>query len=157
MSDPANNPASTPNPTTRPLPEPRGAYKAFRTIPTRWMDNDAYGHVNNVVYYSWFDTAVNAHLIEQGALDIQRGETIGLVIETQCNYFAPVEFPQVVEAGLRVAKIGTSSVRYEVGLFLQGEPLTAAKGHFVHVYVERATRRPAPLAENFKRVLEALQ
>lgn len=144
---------------TRPKPQPEGraGYKAFRTISTRWMDNDAYGHVNNVVYYSWFDTAVNAHLIERGALDIHRGETIGLVVETQCNYFAPVEFPQTVEAGLRVAKMGSSSVRYEVGLFLQGEPLTAAKGHFVHVYVDRATRRPAALPEALKRVLEALQ
>ncbi len=141
----------------KPQPEGRGGYKAFRTIPTRWMDNDAYGHVNNVVYYSWFDTAVNAHLIERGALDIHRGETIGLVIETQCNYFASVAFPQVVEAGLRVAKMGSSSVRYEVGLFLKDEPLTAAKGHFVHVYVDRATRRPAPLPERLKRVLEALQ
>ena len=144
-------------PPAKPQPEPRGAYKVFRTISTRWMDNDAYGHVNNVVYYSWFDTVVNAHLIEQGALDIQRGETIGLVIETQCNYFAPVEFPQTVEAGLRVAHIGNSSVRYEVGLFVQGEPLTAAKGHFVHVYVERASRRPATLPDKLKSVLEALQ
>jgi acyl-CoA thioester hydrolase len=141
----------------KPQPEGRGGYKAFRTIPTRWMDNDAYGHVNNVVYYSWFDTAVNAHLIEQGALDIHRGETIGLVIETQCNYFAPVEFPQVVEAGLRVAKLGSSSVRYEVGLFLQGESMTAAKGHFIHVYVDRASRRPTVLPERLRRVLEALQ
>ena len=147
---------SDPTP-SKPQPEGRAAYRAFRTIGTRWMDNDAYGHVNNVVYYSWFDTAVNAHLIEQGALDIHAGETIGLVIETQCNYFAPVQFPQVVEAGLRVARIGSSSVRYEVGLFLQGEALTAAKGHFVHVYVDRATRRPAPLPANLKRVLEALQ
>jgi acyl-CoA thioester hydrolase len=147
---------SDPTP-VKPQPEGRGGYKAFRTIPTRWMDNDAYGHVNNVVYYSWFDTAVNAHLIEQGALDIHAGDTIGLVIETQCNYFAPVEFPQVVEAGLRVAKLGSSSVRYEVGLFLQGESMTAAKGHFIHVYVDRASRRPTPLPERLKRVLEALQ
>jgi acyl-CoA thioester hydrolase len=141
----------------KPQAEPRGAYKAFRTIGTRWMDNDAYGHVNNVVYYSWFDTAVNAHLIEQGVLDIHAGETIGLVIETQCNYFASLAFPQDVEAGLRVAHIGKSSVRYEVGLFAKGEPLTAAKGHFVHVYVDRATRRPAPLSPQLKSVLEALQ
>jgi len=141
----------------KPHPEPRSAYKAFRTITTRWMDNDAYGHVNNVVYYSWFDTVVNAHLIEQGALDVQHGETIGLVIETQCNYFAPVEFPQTVEAGLRVAHVGRSSVRYEVGLFVQGEPMTAAKGHFVHVYVERGNRRPATLPLKLKAVLEALQ
>ena len=141
----------------KPQPEPRSAYKAFRTITTRWMDNDAYGHVNNVVYYSWFDTVVNAHLIGQGALDVQHGETIGLVIETQCNYFAPVEFPQTVEAGLRVAHVGRSSVRYEVGLFVQGEPMTAAKGHFVHVYVERESRRPAALPLKLKAVLEALQ
>jgi acyl-CoA thioester hydrolase len=148
MTDPA---------ATRPLPEPRSAYKAFRTLTTRWMDNDAYGHVNNVVYYSWFDTVVNAHLIEHGALDIHEGGTIGLVIETQCNYFAPVAFPQTVEAGLRVAQIGRSSVRYEVGLFVQGEPMTAAKGHFIHVYVERASRRPAGLPQPLKAVLEALQ
>ena len=142
---------------SKPQPEPRSGYKAFRTITTRWMDNDAYGHVNNVVYYSWFDTAVNAHLIEQGALDIHEGGTIGLVIETQCNYFAPVAFPQAVEAGLRVARIGNSSVRYEVGLFLAGEPATVAKGHFVHVYVDRATRRPTVLPERLKQVLESLQ
>jgi acyl-CoA thioester hydrolase len=141
----------------QPQPEGRAGYKAFRTISTRWMDNDAYGHVNNVVYYSWFDTAVNAHLIEQGALDIHAGETIGLVVETQCNYFAPVAFPQSVEAGLRVARMGTSSVRYEVGLFRPDEPLTVARGHFVHVYVDRASRRPTPLPERLKRVLEALQ
>lgn len=140
----------------KPRPEGREGYRAFRTISTRWMDNDAYGHVNNVVYYSWFDTVVNAHLIEQGALDIHHGAVIGLVVETQCNYFAPVEFPQVVEAGLRVARIGSSSVRYEVGLFLQGEPLTVAKGHFVHVYVDRAQRRPAALPPPLKMVLEAL-
>ena len=140
----------------KPQPEARDAYRAFRTISTRWMDNDAYGHVNNVVYYSWFDTVVNAHLIEHGALDVQHGATIGLVIETQCNYFAPVEFPQTVEAGLRVAHIGRSSVRYEVGLFVQGEPMTAAKGHFVHVYVDRATRRPGGLPPQLKTVLEGL-
>ena len=142
---------------TKPQPEPRSAYRAFRTIGTRWMDNDAYGHVNNVVYYSWFDTAVNAHLIEAGVLDIHNGETIGLVIETQCNYFASLAFPQDVEAGLRVAHIGKSSVRYEVGLFAAGEPSTAARGHFVHVYVDRVTRRPAPLSPQLKSVLEALQ
>jgi acyl-CoA thioester hydrolase len=141
----------------KPQPEGRAGYKAFRTITTRWMDNDAYGHVNTVVYYSWFDTAVNAHLIEQGALDIHAGETIGLVVETQCNYFAPVAFPQTIEAGLRVAKIGQSSVRYEVGLFVQGGPLTVAKGHFIHVYVDRATRQPAALPPRLQAVLEALR
>ncbi|MBC7603889.1 MAG: acyl-CoA thioesterase [Ramlibacter sp.] len=141
----------------KPQPEPRSAYKALRTITTRWMDNDAYGHVNNVVYYSWFDTVVNAHLIEQGVLDIHHGETIGLVIETQCNYFSALAFPQAVEGGLRVAHIGTSSVRYEVGLFAQGEPTTAAKGHFVHVYVDRNTRRPVPVPVSLKTVLEKLK
>ncbi len=144
------------NANAKPQPEPRSCYKVFRTIGTRWMDNDAYGHVNNVVYYSWFDTAVNAHLIEQGALDIHHGDTIGLVVETQCNYFAPIQFPQHVEAGLRVARMGTSSVRYEVGVFVQGEPLTAARGHFIHVYVDKASRRPAVLPAKLKSVLEAL-
>ena len=111
---------------SRAAPEPRSAYRVFRSISTRWMDNDVYGHVNNVVYYSWFDTAVNAHLIEAGALDIHAGDTIGLVIETQCNYFAPLAFPQQIDAGIRVARVGSSSVRYEVGLFAQGEPLTVA-------------------------------
>ncbi|MCF8159415.1 MAG: acyl-CoA thioesterase [Polaromonas sp.] len=140
----------------KPHPEPRSAYKVFRPISTRWMDNDAYGHVNNVVYYSWFDTAVNAHLIEQGALDIEKGQTIGLVIETQCNYFEPLAFPQTVDAGIRVARLGNSSVRYEVGLFAQGAPLTAAKGHFIHVYVDRHTRRPNSLPQALKTVLERL-
>lgn len=137
-------------------PEARTAYKVFRNISTRWMDNDAYGHVNNVVYYSWFDTAVNAYLIEAGVLDVAHGATIGLVVETQCNYFAPLTFPQNVEAGIRVAKLGASSVRYEVGLFAQGAPLTAARGHFVHVYVDRQTRRPVPLPPALKSVLEKL-
>ena len=144
------------NALAKPQPEGRDAYKAFRPITTRWMDNDVYGHVNNVVYYSWFDTAVNATLIEHGVLDIHGGQTIGLVIETQCNYFAPLAFPQTIEAGIRVARLGSSSVRYEVGLFAQGEPLTAAKGHFVHVYVDRETRRPVPLPAPLKQFLETL-
>lgn len=141
----------------RPFPESRSAYRAFRTITTRWMDNDVYGHVNNVVYYSWFDTAVNAYLIEQGVLDIHSGQTIGLVIETQCNYFQGLAFPQTIDAGIRVATLGRSSVRYEVGLFAQGEPLCAAKGHFVHVYVDRETRRPVELPAALRTVLETLQ
>ncbi|MFD0668432.1 acyl-CoA thioesterase [Ramlibacter sp. MAHUQ-53] len=141
----------------RPQPEPRSAYRAFRPIATRWADNDIYGHVNNVVYYGWFDTAVNGHLIEQGALDIHHGQTIGLVVETQCNYFAPLAFPQRVEAGLRVARLGGSSVRYEIGLFAEGAALTAARGHFVHVYVDKATRRPVPLPEKLRETLETLR
>ena len=143
-------------PAARPAPQPRSSYPVFRSISTRWSDNDVYGHVNNVVYYSWFDTAVNAHLIDEGVLDIHAGETIGLVIETQCNYFASLAFPQTVEAGIRVARLGTSSVRYEVGLFAQGEPLSAAAGHFVHVYVDRATRRPVPLPDALRQVLQRL-
>ena len=145
------------NPPARPQPEPRAGYRAFRTITTRWMDNDQYGHVNNVVYYSWFDTAVNAHLIEQGVLDTAGGSTIGFVIETQCQYFAPLAFPQNVEAGIRVAHVGGSSVRYEVGLFAEGAAQTAAKGHFVHVYVDRATHRPVPLPADLRAVLEKLK
>lgn len=128
MSTPTPSSAAPSQAPARPAPQPRSAYRAFRSISTRWADNDVYGHVNNVVYYSWFDTAVNAHLIEQGVLDIHAGGTIGLVIETQCNYFAPLAFPQTVEAGIRVAKLGGSSVRYEVGLFAQGETMTAAAG-----------------------------
>ena len=142
-------------PQPKPTPEPRSAYRAFRSIATRWMDNDAYGHVNNVVYYSWFDTAVNANLIERGVLDIHQGETIGLVIETMCNYFAPLAFPETVEVGIRVAKLGSSSVRYEVGIFGASDQ-TAAKGHFVHVYVDKNTRRPVPLPAPLKTVLETL-
>ncbi len=148
---------STPPATPRPQALPRQAYPVFRTIGTRWMDNDVYGHVNNVVYYSWFDTAVNGYLIEQGALDIHAGRTIGLVIETQCNYFAPLAFPQTVHAGLRVGHLGSSSVRYEVGLFAEDGEMAAACGHFVHVYVDRETRRPVPLPESLKKTLETLR
>jgi acyl-CoA thioester hydrolase len=119
------------------------------------MDNDAYGHINNVVYYSWFDTAVNAYLIEHGALDIHASQTIGLVVETSCNYFAPLVFPQNVEVGLRVAHLGRSSVCYDLGVFGDSD-LTAAKGHFVHVYVDAQTRRPLPLPGPLKSVLENL-
>ena len=139
-----------------PAPPCRADYPHFLAIPTRWMDNDVYGHVNNVVYYSWFDTAVNAHLIEQGVLDTAKSEVIGLVVETQCQYFESLAFPQNVEAGIRVAHIGSSSVRYEVGLFAQGAPLTAARGQFVHVYVDRATQRPVPLPDALKAVLAPL-
>jgi len=143
-------------PAARPAPEPRDAYRHFTSLTTRWMDNDAYGHLNNVVYYSLFDTAVNRYLIEAGALDIQRSPVIGLVVETHCNYFSSIEFPQSVDAGLRVAHRGSSSVRYEIGLFAAGQPLTAARGHFIHVYVDRESRRPAPLPPELARALDAL-
>jgi acyl-CoA thioester hydrolase len=131
-------------------------YRAFRTIPTRWMDNDAYGHVNNVVYYSWFDTAVNALLVESGLLDIQAGSIIGLVVETGCRYHRSVAFPENVEAGVRIARLGTSSIRWEVGLFTAGHDAPAAEGFFVHVYVDRATRRPTPLPAEWRLRLAAL-
>ena len=142
----------------KPQSEPRSAYRVFRTIGTRWMDNDAYGHVNNVVYYSWFDTAVNNLLIESGAIDIHAGSVIGLVIETQCNYFAPLTFPENVVAGIRVAHVGSSSVRYELGIFPADADLPcAAKGHFIHVYVDRATRKPTTLPATLFSVLEILK
>ncbi|URI11136.1 acyl-CoA thioesterase [Aquincola tertiaricarbonis] len=141
----------------RPQPQPRSAYRHFSAVPTRWMDNDVYGHVNNVVYYSYFDTAVNRYLIEAGALDPQAGHSIGLVIETHCNYFASLSFPQVVEAGMRVASVGRSSVRYEIGLFGQGDPMCAAAGHFVHVYVDRETRRPMALPPALLAALQPLR
>ena len=140
----------------KPQPLPRSAFAVFRDIPTRWSDNDIYGHVNNVVYYSWFDTAVNSYLIEQGVLDIHSGSTIGLVVQTQCNYFAPLAFPQMVQAGLRVARLGNSSVHYEIGLFAQEQPLSAAWGHFVHVYVQRQDQRPCTLPAPLRQVLEGL-
>jgi acyl-CoA thioester hydrolase len=141
---------------SRPQPQARSAYRVFRTLGTRWMDNDIYGHVNNVVFYSWFDTAVNSYLIEQGALDIHAGEVIGLVIETQCNYFEPLAFPQTIHAGLRVARLGQSSVRYEVGLFAEDASMCAAAGHFIHVYVDRYTRRPVPLPDALRTALTSL-
>ena len=148
---------TSPQETSRPQAEPRSAYRAFRAISTRWMDNDVYGHVNNVVYYSFFDTAVNGYLVDAGALQIETSPVIGLVIETRCSYFAPLAFPQAVDAGLRVAHIGRSSVRYEVGLFGAEEPLTAAAGHFVHVYVDRQTRRPAALPSELLAALAPLK
>jgi acyl-CoA thioester hydrolase len=141
---------------SRPSALPRSDFKGFIPITTRWADNDVYGHVNNVVYYAWFDTAVNGYLIAQGALDIHMGDQIGLVVETQCHYFSPIAFPQRVTAGIRVAHVGKSSVRYEVALFADDEALSAARGHFVHVYVDRATRRPEPLEGALLSVVKAL-
>ncbi len=140
----------------RPDRPSRGDFRAFRTIQTRWMDNDVYGHMNNVVHYSLFDTAVNGWLIENGVLDIHGGDQIGLVVETSCRYFAEMAFPDVVTAGIRVAKLGSSSVRYEVGLFRNGEDSAAALGFFVHVYVDRASRRPKPLGEGLRAALEGI-
>ena len=121
------------------------------------MDNDAYGHLNNVVYYSFFDTAVNRWLIEQGVLDIATSPTIGLVVETQCRYLAPITFPDRVTVGLRVAHLGTTSVRYEIGLFRNDDEVAAAHGHFVHVYVDRVSRKKTEIPADVRRALEGLQ
>jgi acyl-CoA thioester hydrolase len=141
---------------SRPDPHSRDEYRHFRAITTRWLDNDVYGHVNNVVHYAYFDTVVNQYLIEQGVLDFETSPVIGLVVETQCSYFTPIAFPDTVHAGLRVARLGNSSVRYEVGLFRNDEPRAAAQGHFVHVYVTRATRTPTVLPPALRLALEAI-
>jgi len=134
-------------------PDTRAAYRHFRCIPTRWMDNDVYGHVNNVVYYSYFDTVVNQYLVEEGVLHIEASPVIGLVVETGCRYFAPITFPDVVYAGLRVARLGNSSVRYEIAIFRNEELTACAQGHFVHVYVDRLSRRPTALPDDLRAAL----
>jgi acyl-CoA thioester hydrolase len=134
----------------------RHTYAHFLTIPTRWMDNDTYGHVNNVVYYAYFDTVINEYLIRVGGLDIARGDYIGVAVETGCKFMSSISFPEVIEAGLRVAKLGTSSVRYEVGLFPQGVSLPAAEGYFTHVFVDRQTRRSRPIPPDLRAALEKL-
>ena len=133
--------------------EHRVAYRHFLPVATRWMDNDAYGHVNNVVYYAYFDTVVNAYLIAAGVLDIANSPVIGLVVETGCKYFSAVAFPDEIDAGLRVAKLGNSSVRYEIALFRRGNDVAVAQGYFVHVYVERTSRRPVPLPGPLRKAL----
>ena len=139
----------------KPTAPAREAYRAFVPITTRWTDNDVYGHVNNAVYYSFFDTAVNRWLIEAGLLDVEDGDVLGLVVRTECDYFAPVAFPQDVEAGVAVERVGTSSVTYRVGVFAGGETAVAA-GRFTHVYVGREGRRPRPLPADWRRALDAL-
>ena len=138
------------------LPLHRSEFRHFQAIQNRWMDNDAYRHVNNVVYYSFFDTVVNGYLISKGVLDLDASEVIGLVVETRCNYFSPIAFPDTVHAGMRVAKLGNSSVRYEVGIFRNDAQETSAQGHFVHVYVDRASNRPVPIPAAVRAVLEPL-
>jgi len=141
----------------RPSPAPRSRYRRFVPLATRWTDNDAYGHLNNVVYLSLFDSAVNAELVAAGVLDIEHGEVIGLVVETGCHFFSSLAFPQPLEAGLAVARIGRTSVAYEIGIFAAGAAETAAHGRFVHVYVDRKTRRPVPLPEPLLAFVKALQ
>ena len=141
----------------RPVPAPRSAYRRFVPLATRWTDNDAYGHLNNVVYLSLFDSAVNAELVGAGVLDIEHGAVIGLVVETGCHFFSSLAFPQALEAGLAVSRIGRTSVSYEIGIFAAGAAETAAHGRFVHVYVDRATRRPVPLPDRLLAFVKALQ
>jgi acyl-CoA thioester hydrolase len=134
----------------------RADYRYFLAIPTRWMDNDSYGHVNNVTYYSYFDTAVNEHLINAGGLDIRDGPVVGFVVETSCRFHRPLSFPDTVDVGLRVTRLGTSSVTYEIGLFTRGSDDPAATGRFVHVWVDRETVRPAAIPSRIRAALEPL-
>lgn len=137
-------------------PTPRERYPHVTVIDTRWADNDAYGHVNNVVYYAYFDTAVNRHLIEQGVLDVTNSAVIGLVVETRCTFFSSISFPDRVHAGLRVVHLGNSSVRYEIGLFRNEATEASAVGEFVHVYVDRASNRPVAIPSPVRAVLQTL-
>lgn len=141
----------------RPQPLTRAAFPHFFEIQTRWMDNDIYGHVNNAVYYSYFDTTVNRYLIDTGVLDLQSGPIIGLAVETACSYFKEIAFPDKISSGLRVTHIGRTSVRFEVALFRNDDTLAAAQGHFVHVYVDRTTRQPAELPPLMRRQLKSLE
>ena len=134
----------------------RDSYKVWREIGTRWADNDAYGHVNNTVHYQWFDTAVNAWLIDQGLLDIARGDPIGLVVETGCRYARPLAYPESVDLGLAVDHVGKSSVRYSLGVFAKDENEAAAEGHFVHVYVGRESRKPVELPAAWRQAFESI-
>jgi acyl-CoA thioester hydrolase len=144
------------NTSNRPTRPDRSAFRLFRPIATRWMDNDAYGHVNNVHYYSYFDSAVNGWLVEQGLLTITESPVIGLVVESGCTYFESVAFPEALEAGIAVAHLGRSSVRYRIGIFKEGAAQAAAQGHFVHVYVDRATQKPVEIPPEIRRALSEL-
>lgn len=134
----------------------RAEYPHFTTLETRWMDNDVYGHINNALYYAFFDTAINQYLIAEGGLEITAGEVIAFVAESQCQYLQALAFPDVIEVGLRVGKLGNSSVRYELAIFKQGETFAAAAGYFVHVFVDRQTRRPVPMPERIRAALERI-
>jgi acyl-CoA thioester hydrolase len=135
----------------------RADYKVFYPINTRWSDNDIYGHVNNVVYYSYFDTAANRYLIEEGGLDINDGKIVGFVVNSGCEYHAPISYPELIEAGVRVDRLGNSSVQYGIAIFKAGEDEAVAHGHFVHVFVDRAANKsisiPAPLKEALQRIV----
>lgn len=137
-------------------PARRDEFRAWRSLTTRWADNDAYGHVNNTVYYEWFDSAVNAWMVDQGMLDIAHGDPIALVVETGCSYFAPLAFPESVVVGLAVTSLGTSSIRYRIGIFAEDSDTAAAIGEFVHVVVDRATRRPVAIPDDWRAKLQTL-
>ena len=137
-------------------PPVRANFVAFEEVHSRWMDNDVYGHINNVVYYSFFDTAVNRYLIEQNVLDVLESSAIGLVIETQCQYFSPIAYPDMIHVGLKVAHLGNSSVKYEVAIFKNEDDLASAMGYFVHVYVDRKTNKPTPIPQDVREVLQKL-
>ncbi|HEX5361637.1 MAG TPA: thioesterase family protein [Fluviicoccus sp.] len=141
---------------SRPVPSSRDAYRWFCPITTRWHDNDIYGHVNNVTYYSYFDTVANTYLIEQGGLDIHHGDTVGFVVNSGCNYFAPIAFPDKLDGGLRVNKLGKSSVEYGIAIFKAGEDTAVAEGHFVHVFVNKANNTPVTIPENIRAALAVL-
>jgi acyl-CoA thioester hydrolase len=134
----------------------RGDYRYFHSITTRWHDNDIYGHVNNVTYYSYFDSAMNTYLIQEGALDIHDGNVVGFVVSSSCDYFAPIAFPEAIEVGLRVGKLGKSSVQYELAIFKQGEQEARAAGRVVHVFVERTSNQSTPIPAPLRAALEAL-
>ena len=140
----------------RPEPPARADYRTFRPITTRWMDNDVYGHVNNAIYYSFFDTTVSGWLVDQGIVDYERGQIIGLAVDSQCSYFAPISFPAAITGGMRVDRLGRSSVSYAVGIFRGDEDQASAAGTFTHVYVDRETRRPRPLADDVRAKLETV-
>lgn len=141
---------------SRPEPRGRDAYRHFTTITTRWADNDAYGHVNNTVYYAWFDTAVNEWLVSEGLLDIEHGDPIGLVVETGCRYFEPLSYPGDIEVGMAVDRLGISSVTYRLGVFAKDREQPSAEGHFTHVYVDRGCRKPKPVPDSWRAVLKTL-
>jgi acyl-CoA thioester hydrolase len=141
---------------SRPAPTTRAEFPHFLAIPTRWMDNDIYGHVNNVVYYSYFDTVINQFLIEAGGLDPQGGSVVGIAVETGCRFHRSLAFPDTVRAGLRIGALGKSSVRYEVGIFRNDEQTACADGHFVHVFVDRADQRPVPIPDPIRAALQSL-
>ncbi|SFP73361.1 acyl-CoA thioesterase [Pseudomonas borbori] len=134
----------------------RHDYPHLQPISTRWHDNDLYGHVNNVTYYSYFDSAVNAYLIERGGLDIHNGEVVAFVVSSSCDYFASIAFPERIEIGLRVARLGNSSVEYQLAVFKQGENEACAAGRFVHVFVDRQSNRPLPIPERLRAALADL-